>query len=183
MFLSPPLPLARKALPLAAIALTLAGCSSIADLPAERIGSAVLTRADGTPAGTAQLLATGERVSIAIVATGLGAGAHGLHLHTVGACKAPDFASAGGHLNPLGRKHGSANSEGSHAGDLPNLVIQPSGTGSLTADLPGTRAQVRDWVFDADGTAVVVHADPDDYRTDPTGNSGARIACGVIKPA
>ncbi len=167
---------------LAAAALALAGCSTVADLPAERIGSATIVRADGTPAGTAQLLASGDRVTLAVVATGLGTGVHGLHLHTVGACARPDFASAGGHLNPLGRQHGSANPAGSHAGDLPNLTIQPGGTGSLTADLMGTREQVRGWLFDADGTAIVVHADPDDYRTDPTGNSGARIACGVIRP-
>ncbi|MFA9200664.1 MAG: superoxide dismutase family protein [Cypionkella sp.] len=167
------------ALPLVA----LTGCTSVADLPAARMGGATLVRADGTPAGTAQVLVAGQRVTLAVVATGVAAGVHGIHLHTVGSCTRPDFTSAGGHLNPLGRQHGSANPAGKHAGDLPNITIQPAGTGSLTADLAGTPEQVRQWLFDADGTAIVLHADPDDYRTDPTGNSGARIACGVIRPA
>jgi len=169
----------------AVLALSLAAlgaCSTMGDLPAERLGSATLLRADGVPAGTAQIFANGERVTLAAVATGFEPGTHGIHLHTAGACKGPDFASAGGHLNPLSRAHGSANPAGKHAGDLPNLVIQPGRTGSLTADLEGTPGQVRDWLFDADGTAVVIHAQPDDYRTDPSGNSGARIACGVFKP-
>lgn len=160
-----------------------AGCSTIADLPAERIGAATIATANGVPAGTAQILANGDQVSLAVVATGIPAGVHGIHLHTSGSCNRPDFTSAGGHLNPLGRKHGSANPDGRHVGDLPNLTIGTSGTGSLTADLIGTRAQVRDWLFDADGAAIVIHADPDDYRTDPSGDSGSRIACGVLKPA
>lgn len=173
----------QKFLSLAAAAIALGGCATTADIPAERLASATLIRADGTPAGTAQIFANGDRVTLALVATGFGAGAHGLHLHTSGRCAAPDFSSAGGHLNPLGREHGTANPDGSHMGDLPNLPIQPGGTGSLTTDLAGTPAEVRQWLFDGDGTAIVIHAQPDDYRTDPTGNSGARVACGVLRPA
>jgi Cu-Zn family superoxide dismutase len=169
--------------PACALLAVLAGCSTIADLPNERIGGATIALPSGVPVGTAQLFARGDEISLSVALTGIAPGAHGLHLHTTGACAATDFSSAGGHLNPLGRAHGSANPEGSHEGDLPNIVIQPGGSGTLTAALSGTRAQVMGWVFDADGTAIVVHAGADDYRTDPSGSSGGRIACGVLKPA
>ena len=171
------------ALVTAPLALALAGCNTVADLPGQRIGSATLTLANGQPAGSAQIVAAGSRVTLAVGLTGIAPGAHGIHLHTVGACNGPDFASAGGHLNPLGRHHGSLAADGKHEGDLPNVVIQSGGSGALTADLSGTPEEVRAWLFDTDGAAIVVHADPDDYKTDPSGNSGARIACGVIKPA
>ena len=114
--------------------------------------------------------------------TGMPAGEHGAHLHTVGRCDAPDFTTAGGHLNPLGKKHGTHNPQGSHLGDLPNLVVAADGTGSLTIPLAGTAAELEASLFDGDGTAIVVHAGPDDYMTDPAGNSGGRIACGVFRP-
>ena len=173
----------RFILPSAAAALLLAGCTTLADLPDHRISNATLSRSDGTPVGTAQVIEAGNRTTLVVAITGLPVGIHGVHLHTTGACAAPDFASAGGHLNPLGKKHGSMAPAGSHLGDLPNLTIRPGGNGSLTADLTGSPAAIRDWLFDSDGTAIVVHADADDYRTDPSGNSGTRIACGVLKPA
>ena len=83
-------------------------------------------------------------------------------------------------MNPSGHQHGTDNPNGSHMGDLPNLVISSNGTGTLSAVLRGTRSNVEAALFDADGTAIVIHADADDYRTDPTGNSGGRIACGVL---
>lgn len=160
--------------------LTLSGCNTIADLPGQRIGGATLSLASGQPAGTAQLISAGNQVTLAVGLTGIAPGVHGIHLHTSGRCNGPDFTSAGGHLNPLGREHGSLSAGGKHAGDLPNVTIQPGRSGTLTAELEGTPDQIRDWLFDADGTAIVVHTGPDDYRTDPSGNSGARIACGVI---
>jgi Cu-Zn family superoxide dismutase len=167
----------------AAALLALAGCTTVGELPAERLGSATLSLGNGVPAGTAQLFASGDQVTLAVALTGIPAGKHGLHLHTTGSCKAPDFASAGGHLNPTGKHHGSLAADGKHFGDLPNVTIGSGGSGSVTADLMGTRAQALEWIFDADGTAVVVHAGPDDYKTDPSGDSGARVACGVLKPA
>jgi superoxide dismutase, Cu-Zn family len=161
--------------------LLLVGCSTVADLPSERLGSAMLARADGTPVGTAQLLAEGDRLSLAVALTGIPAGTHGFHLHTTGKCTAPDFASAGGHLNPLGKHHGALDPRGSHLGDLPNVAVGANRSAALTADLEGSRRQVLDWLFDTDGTAVVLHAEPDDYRTDPSGNAGPRIACGVLR--
>ncbi len=169
---------------IAPVALTgLAACSTVADLPAERLGSATLSLATGVPVGTVQILARGNQVTLAAAVTGVSPGLHGFHLHMTGSCIRPDFTSAGGHLNPLGKHHGIQSANGRHVGDLPNIEIQPGGSGSLTADLPGTRTQIAQWIFDGDGTAVVIHADADDYRTDPSGNAGGRIACGVIKPA
>jgi Cu-Zn family superoxide dismutase len=175
--------ISRLAVALIAGTSALAGCGTVADLPGERIGNATLTMGNGLPVGSAQIITAGNQVTLAVGLTGISPGTHGIHLHTVGACNAPDFTTAGGHLNPLGRHHGSMSPDGKHEGDLPNVVIQPGGSGALTADLSGTPDQVRAWLFDGDGSAIVVHADPDDYKTDPSGNSGARIACGVIKPA
>ncbi|MCL6684288.1 superoxide dismutase family protein [Sphingomonas sp. SE158] len=128
--------------------------------------AAPLVRGDGSPAGTATL--NGNELTIA--ATGLAPGPHGLHLHAVGLCQGPDFASAGPHWNPTNRKHGTENAEGPHLGDLPNLDVGADGKGSVTLTVP-------DGFIDADGGAVVIHAGPVDNKTDPAGNSGARIAC------
>ena len=174
------MPIATKLIAPAAL-LLLGACSTVGDLPSERLGSATLSLANGVPAGTVQVLASGDQVTLVAGVTGISPGLHGFHLHTTGSCTQPDFTSAGGHLNPLGKEHGSLNADGSHVGDMPNLDIKSGGSGSLTADLPGTRAEILRWLFDADGTAVVVHANADDYRSDPTGNAGGRIACGVLK--
>lgn len=171
----------RHSLSLGLILIGAAGCSTLSEVPTERIGSANLVMSNGMPAGTAQIVASGHRVTLAIAATGLPAGQRGFHLHTKGECTRPDFMSAGGHLNPLGRAHGKDAAGGAHVGDMPNLVFDQRQTATLTVELPGTRAEIENWIFDADGTAIVIHADADDYRTDPTGNAGARAACGVIK--
>ncbi len=147
----------------------------------ETVGSASLALADGTPAGTVELLTNGGNLSLRVAVTGIPEGTHGFHLHTTGECAPPDFTSAGGHLNPAGKEHGHENPAGSHLGDLPNLVVAADGTASTTADLGSEDQSVIDSLFDADGTAVVVHADADDYRTDPTGNAGSRLACGVLE--
>lgn len=166
-----------------AVAAALAGCSTVADQPDHRIGEATISLANGQPVGTARIAMVGNSATLSVALTGMTPGVRGIHLHTAGSCSAPDFTSAGGHLNPSGRKHGSASAGGQHVGDLPNITIQSGGSGTLSTDLTGTPAQLRDWLFDADGTAIVVHAAADDYATDPSGNSGARIACGVIRPA
>ena len=158
----------------------LAACTSIGEVPTKRLASVTLKNANGLPAGTAQLLAAGDKARLTIAAVGLGKGQHGVHLHAVGQCEAPGFTSAGGHLNPGAREHGADNPRGKHLGDLPNLTVSDAGVGSLVAELPGTSAEIEAALFDADGSALVIHAAPDDYRTDPSGNSGARIACGVL---
>ena len=163
-----------------AFPLAVAGCTSLGDVPTAKLGQARLQTANGLPAGTAVLAAAGERLTITVAAIGLPEGQHGLHLHMAGSCEAPGFTSAGAHLNPGGHLHGSANPQGNHLGDIPNLSIDNTGTGTLTAELKAIRAEAEAALFDADGTAIVIHAAADDYRTDPSGNSGARIACGVF---
>lgn len=173
----------KSAASFAFITAVLAGCSTIADLPTERLGQAQLSYTNGLPAGTAQLLWNGQTVSLAIAATGLEPGEHGFHLHTIGRCEAPGFTSAGGHLNPAGREHGLLNPKGAHLGDMPNLSVGASHNASTEVDLPGSRDTVLASIFDADGTAVVIHAGADDYRSDPAGDAGSRVACGVLSPA
>jgi Cu-Zn family superoxide dismutase len=145
--------------------------------PAVGVASATLHDAGGERVGWAFFTETpGRGVQVIVVARGMTPGLHGLHVHTIGSCVAPTFASAGGHFNPLGVPHGS------HAGDLPDLTVNQGGVGVMVGSaaftlLPGPLS-----LFDGDGAALVVHANADDHVTDPSGNSGARIACGVITP-
>ena len=117
---------------------------------------------------------------IAVELTGIPAGPHGLHLHTTGQCDAPGFTTAGGHLNPGAKQHGADNPAGAHLGDLPNVTADASGTVSVVIHFAGAPDALVAALFDADGSALVLHAGPDDYKTDPSGNSGTRIACGVL---
>lgn len=127
--------------------------------------------------GSATLYQQTDGVRIRVTARSLPAGEHGFHVHAVGICEVP-FTSAGGHFNPAGRRHGLQNPEGPHAGDLVNL---PSGrTDNHTIETVAAGLTLES-LFDGDGSALVVHAGPDDYRTDPSGNSGDRIACGIIR--
>jgi len=136
-----------------------------------------LATPDGKQVAKALIRETPEGLAVTVTATAVPAGVHGVHIHTVGKCEAPDFTSAGGHWNPTSHQHGALNPMGPHAGDLPNLNVATDGTGSLSFTVPGARlAQL----LDADGSAIVIHAAADDLKTDPSGNSGARIACGVL---
>lgn len=168
-----------NAIPLAALSL-LAACATVGGPRSEQIAAAGLFSANGVSVGEARFVRTGSKLEMIVTANGLPAGPHGIHLHTTGRCDAPGFASAGGHLNPGGRQHGMNNPMGRHLGDLPNLEVASDGRGSLTVPLAGDAAVIEAQLFDADGTAVVIHASADDYRTDPSGNSGGRIACGVV---
>lgn len=145
------------------------------------LARAHLMLADGTPAGTASVRVSHGRVSLVLALSKLPAGMHGIHLHAVGSCEAPEFKSAGGHLNPDMHQHGTLNPMGHHLGDLPNVTANAAGKVTTTMPLVGGEAAVAAAMFDADGTALVIHAAPDDYKTDPSGNSGARIACGVFE--
>ncbi len=144
-------------------------------------GRAELRNPGGQTVGAATFTEGGGGVHIVLEVHGLPPGAKGVHVHEVGRCEPPSFTSAGSHFNPGKRQHGTLNPQGPHAGDLPNITIAPDGTGRL--EITTDRITLRGGslsVFDADGSALVVHAAPDDLRTDPTGNSGARAACGVI---
>ena len=166
---------------IAASTLWLCACTSLGPAPTSKLAAGTLHSASGAVAGTVVIVATGDTVTINVTAIGLAEGAHGVHLHTIGTCDGPAFASAGGHLNPHAKQHGSANPAGSHLGDLPNLVIDGYGAGTLTAKLSDGRTAVEAALYDADGSALVIHADSDDYKTDPSGNSGPRIACAVLQ--
>lgn len=109
-------------------------------------------------------------------------GQHALHVHAVGKCEAPDFKSAGPHFNPEGKKHGTQNPEGPHAGDLPNFEV--SADGRAKTSVLATRVLLSDGtnsLFQANGTSLVIHEKPDDNLNDPAGNAGTRIACGVVQ--
>lgn len=142
--------------------------------------TAALRTAAGAEIGRATVTDVTGGVRVTLDARALPAGTHGAHLHTTGRCDAPDFASAGPHWNPAARQHGSMNPQGPHAGDLPNLIVGPDGRGTLGAVLPGTTVAA---LLDSDGAAMVIHAGADDLMTDPSGNSGGRIACGVFAGA
>jgi Cu-Zn family superoxide dismutase len=142
---------------------------------------AELNDTKGASVGTAKLKATPQGVSLAIDVFNFPPGVHGFHIHAVGKCEPPDFKSAGGHFNPEGKKHGWDNPEGHHAGDLQNLTVDAKGKAKVKVVVPGvTLGDGPNSLFQPQGTALVIHANPDDNKTDPAGNAGPRIACGVI---
>ena len=169
----------RAAAPLLAAAL-LAGCQTTANEPAAPLGHAVLYFADGRPAGTAQLVAAGDGVSVVATLSGFPAGTHAVHLHTTGKCEGPGFTSAGGHLNPAMHQHGKDNPMGAHMGDLPNVEVGADGGASFKVTLPGAKDMVLADIYDADGTAIMVHEKADDLKSQPSGDAGGRLAVGVI---
>jgi len=143
--------------------------------------TAALKDHDGKPVGTATFSPVAGGVELTVKVSDLTPGLHGIHVHAVGTCEAPEFKTAGGHFNPAGKKHGLDSPEGHHGGDLPNLKVGADGHGTLTATLAGVTLGDGDAsLFHAGGTALVIHAGPDDEKTDPAGNSGARVACGVV---
>lgn len=140
-----------------------------------------LRAADGGERGSVTVTEGGGGLQLRVSAMGLPPGAHGAHLHAVGRCDPPDFASAGPHWNPANRQHGTENPNGPHLGDMPNLTVGADGRGTLDFVVQGGAMQSgAQALLDADGAAFVIHADADDNRTDPSGNSGGRIACAVI---
>ncbi|OPA81032.1 superoxide dismutase [Paenibacillus selenitireducens] len=137
----------------------------------------------GTKMGTAKFTQLAKGVQIDVVATGLKPGLHGIHVHETGLCEAPDFKTAGAHFNPSGKEHGYDNVNGEHAGDLSNLVAGPNGKAEAQFVLTTVTLQkgVSNSLLKEGGTALVIHEDPDDMHTNPSGNSGNRIGCAVIK--
>ena len=163
--------------------LSLAGCQTASESSVTQIGSATILDRQGNQVGTARMFSEGREVTLNASFTGLSEGTRAVHLHTTGDCSASDFTSAGGHLNPAGHQHGTENPQGAHLGDLPNVTISAEGSGTMSTVLRGTRSALEGNIFDADGTAIMVHEGADDYRTDPTGAAGSRIACGVFAPS
>ena len=159
-------------------ALSLSACAAV-EQPAGGPPMPLVNSA-GQVIGSVRAWQTAGGVSFRIAASGLPHGLHGVHVHSVGRCDPPDFASAGPHWNPLDKKHGLSNPAGPHAGDLPNVEVAANGVLTATVTVPG--ASIPNLV-DADGASLVLHAQADDNMTDPSGNSGPRIACAVIRPA
>jgi Cu-Zn family superoxide dismutase len=144
---------------------------------------AILQNAKGGTVGTALLVAEGDGVSILLQVHDLAAGKHAFHVHAVGKCDPPDFQSAGPHFNPAGKKHGAKNPEGHHMGDLPNVEVGANGKGEARSFVAGaTLTAAGSTLVGPQGTSLVVHEKPDDEMTDPAGNAGPRIACGVVEP-
>ena len=145
-----------------------------------------MVNASGQTIGQVRAWQTAGGVTFRVDATGLPHGVHGIHVHAVGRCDPPDFTSAGSHWNPAARQHGMNNPAGPHAGDLPNVTVAANGVLGETVTVSGASltapAGTPGALLDADGAALVLHASADDYATDPSGNSGARIACAVIQP-
>jgi superoxide dismutase, Cu-Zn family len=131
--------------------------------------------------GTATLTQNADGSMLTVAVKTPAAMQYGMHIHGVGKCDGPDFASAGGHWNPGAKQHGADNPMGAHMGDLPNLDGMAGQTVTTEKQLPGVRLTGEGGLMDADGAALVIHAKPDDYKTDPSGNSGARIMCGVFR--
>ena len=158
-------------------------CSTVAfGQGAPKSAHADIVNAQGQNIGTAKILPAKEGVKIEVNVSQLPPGQHGIHIHAVGKCEGPAFTTAGAHLNPDTKKHGKDNPEGPHAGDL--LMIDVKADGMAKATLLDTMVTLGDEansLFHDGGTAIVIHEKEDDYKTDPTGNSGGRIACGVIQ--
>ena len=162
--------------------IVLAGCASSGGVGRGHGAVAELMSGAGKQYGTATFDEGGGKVRIVVDAEGLSPGKHGVHIHAIGSCQDPAFMSAGGHFNPTAKKHGLDSVEGPHGGDLPNLEADRSGKvhHDVTTDRITLTAGNRS-IFDADGSALVIHEKEDDQKTDPAGNSGGRTLCGVIK--
>lgn len=167
-------------------ALTFAGFAAAALLAgsaaAQETATANLQNQEGQDVGTVELTQTPTGVHIVATLTNLPAGEHGFHIHETGTCEG-DFTSAGGHYNPGGAEHGYHSEGGPHAGDLPNIHVPESG--ELTVEYVNDRVSLEEGgegaLRDDDGSAIVIHANPDDYQSQPAGDAGPRIACGVIE--
>jgi len=158
-------------------AMLAAGCASVP--PAAPSAEARLQPTQGhTARGVVSFAQKGDEVVVTALFSGLTPGDHGFHIHEKGDCSAPDATSAGGHFNPGDDKHGNPHKGEHHAGDLPMLKADANGNASLTTTVSGiTLGKGEANIL---GRAVIVHAAPDDFKTQPTGNSGARVACGII---
>ena len=159
-------------------------CAALQSASAQKSAHAQISDGQGAKIGDAKITATGQGVKFVVKVSNLTPGEHGIHIHTVGKCEGPAFTTAGGHFNPTSAHHGTNNATAPHPhlGDLPNLVVGSDGTGTLTFVAAGaTLADGANSLFHDGGTSLVIHAKADDLMSDPSGNSGDRIACGVIE--
>lgn len=157
----------------------LSACSSFSAATIERADVAI-RNANGRDLGTLAIANGAGGLLVTGTLYGLPPGTHGIHIHTTGQCE-PPFESAGGHWNPMSRMHGAENQQGPHLGDMANITVSPDSSATVNVRTAGGTLRGAYSLLDDDGAAVVIHAAPDDYRTDPSGNSGNRIACGVAR--
>jgi len=176
------------------VLVVVAGCNAKADGAKDSTGAApaaadsnkaaavtaAMKDSAGKDLGTLTLSDTPDGIIVMGSLTGLPKGDHGIHLHTVGSCS-PTFAAAGGHWNPTNKEHGKDNPKGPHMGDTPNITVGADGSVSAMVTSPGGTLKGANGLLDADGASIVIHAKADDYKSQPAGNAGDRIACGVIK--
>ena len=166
-----------------ALLVSLAACQGGLAAVERPVAQSNLIRSDGSVAGTVSVYQEQTGVLLRIDAAGLPPGQHGTHIHAVGRCDPPSFESAGGHWNPTNNQHGHRNPQGAHMGDLGNLGVGADGRLVTGLSVPGAAMWPRGdlpGLRDADGAALVIHAGEDDQMTDPSGNSGGRIACAVL---
>jgi Cu-Zn family superoxide dismutase len=167
----------QNAISITAVLVISSAFSASAQMPVK----AELHDGQGTSVGTAEFSAAPKGVSIKLDLMNLPPGAHGIHIHAAAKCEGPAFTTAGGHLNPDMKHHGLDNPDGPHAGDMPNITVAADGTAKTTVVAPGvTMGDDPHSIFSNGGTAIVIHGMADDMKSDPAGNSGPRIACGVI---
>ena len=168
----------KQALGFIAIGTLVAGCAAMAPSGPSAIAELAPTKGN-TAAGTVTFAQKGDKVVVVARVSGLAPGNHGFHIHEKGDCSSGDGMSTGGHFNPLGKPHAHPSTMDRHAGDMPMLDAGADGNAVLTAELDVIT--IGGGAADVVGKAVIVHKDPDDFKTQPTGNSGARVACGVIR--
>jgi len=166
----------------AVAALTVVTCSGLAAAEKKQ-ATAEIKDAKGQKVGDAKFKEGKDSVAMSVKVMNLTPGVHAIHIHEAGQCEPPDFKTAGGHFNPAHKKHGLQNPEGHHAGDMPNLTVGANGKGTFKSTLEGVTlaGDGPNSLFKAGGTSVVIHEKEDDMKTDPAGNAGARVACGVIQ--
>ena len=168
-------------LPMLLAVLSITGCSTVQtaeSVAVSEVASANLVRANGSAAGVATLSQRSDGLWLNIAADAPGRGTYGMHVHAVGRCDGPEFTTAGPHWNPAMKQHGRDNPMGAHSGDLPNVTANADSKLVMETRLNGAMFSQ---VIDADGASVVIHEKADDYKTDPSGNSGKRLICGVFK--
>ncbi len=168
----------KRTLPFIAIVALFAGCASMSTSGPSAVADLAPTK-DSKAAGTVTFTQKGDKVVVQAKVSGLAPGTHGFHIHEKGDCSSGDGMSAGGHFNPLGKPHSYATVEDRHAGDMPMLAADAAGNAVMTAELDVIT--IGRGATDIIGKAVIVHKDGDDFKTQPTGNAGARVACGVIR--
>lgn len=162
----------------------LASCATMQSSKSAEVSEVVtadLARADGSWAGVATISRRSDGIFLSLSAEAPAAGSYGMHLHAVGKCQGPEFTSAGPHWNPSMKQHGRDNPMGAHEGDLPNVDAGADRKIVLEYKMPEFMLSGATGLLDADGGALVIHEKADDYKTDPSGNSGKRIICGIFK--